>query len=97
MIYLLVDLKIVLALHPSDQNRGWSERGTYPREGRLSKFEVFWGALNRGNNSKSPDHVLWRLIGFDVCRTFNSPAHYHELLFPCLFIVVFIVVPWILL
>ena len=22
MIYLLVDLKIVLALHPSDQNRG---------------------------------------------------------------------------
>ena len=23
MIYLLVDLKIVLALHPSDQNRGY--------------------------------------------------------------------------
>ena len=27
MIYLLVDLKIVLALHPSDQNRGWSRTG----------------------------------------------------------------------
>ena len=36
MIYLLVDLKIVLALHPSDQNRGWSEGGAYPREGRYS-------------------------------------------------------------
>ena len=46
-------LKIVLALHPFDQNRGWSEGGTYPREGRkleqgrLSKFEVLWWALNR--------------------------------------------------
>ena len=55
MIYLLVDLKIVLAPHPSNQNRGWSEGGAYPREGRLleqgrlSKFEVLWGALNRGN------------------------------------------------
>ena len=33
MIYLSVDLKIILALHP-DQNRGWSEGGAYPREGR---------------------------------------------------------------
>ena len=54
MIYLLVDLKIVLALHPSDPNWGWSERVAYPRAGRLSKFEVLWeggggggGALNR--------------------------------------------------
>ena len=31
---LLVDLKIVLALHLSDQNRGWSEGGAYPRDGR---------------------------------------------------------------
>ena len=43
MIYLLVDLKIVLALHPSDQNQGRSEGGAYPREGRLSKFEALWG------------------------------------------------------
>ena len=47
MIYFLVDLNIFLALHPSDQNRGRSEGGAYPREGRLSKFEVLWGALNR--------------------------------------------------
>ena len=53
MIYLLVDLKIVLALHPSDQKprlirRGrLSEGGALTRTGRLSKFEVFWGALNR--------------------------------------------------
>ena len=52
MIYLLVDLKIVLALHPSDQNRGWSEGGAYPREGRLSKLEVLWETPN-----VAPDHI----------------------------------------
>ena len=43
MIYLLVDLKIVLALHPSDQNRVCSE-GALIRGRGLSKFEVLWGS-----------------------------------------------------
>ena len=49
MIYLLVDLKIVLALHPSDQNQGQSEGGAYPREGRLSEG----GALIQGRGANS--------------------------------------------
>ena len=49
MIYLLVDLKIVLALHPSDQNRGWSGRGRLSEEGALTRA----GALIN----------IWSLIG----------------------------------
>ena len=72
MIYLLVDLKIALALHPSNQNQGWSEGGAYPRgggarlreQGRLSKFEVLWGALNRAG-------ALNR--GNTVCRLLRLP------------------------
>ena len=57
MIYLLVDLKIVLALHPSDQNRGWYEGGAYQNlkpyggGGALNRAGVLTraAALNRGN------------------------------------------------
>ena len=38
MIYLLVDLKLVLALHPSDQNGGWSEGRALTRTGALIKI-----------------------------------------------------------
>ena len=56
MIYLLVDLKIVLALHPSDQNRGWSEGGAYPREGLFSEGGGAYpreGSLIRGRDANS--------------------------------------------
>ena len=49
MIYLLVDIKIVLALHPSDQNRGWSEgalirgRGADSNRGAYQNLKSYGG------------------------------------------------------
>ena len=46
---LLVDLKIVLALHLSDQNRGWSERGAClgmggnSNRGAYQNLKSYWG------------------------------------------------------
>ena len=73
MIYLLVDVKIVLALHPSDQTRGWSEGGAYPREGRLSKFEVLWGALNWAGalNGGNTVYILGIHCGNGVNKSFS--------------------------
>ena len=49
MIYLLADLKIVLAFHPSDQNRGWSEERRLSEGGALTRT----GALIK----------IWSLMG----------------------------------
>ena len=62
MIYLLVDLKIVLAIHPKGGEI--LSKSRLISRGRLSKFEVLWGALTRAGalnpgNTVYHGHVQW--------------------------------------